>query len=71
MKFTFFVICFCHVSKGADVKGRWNDIYEVVRPHIGDHITTFNDNHILLACLGSKNEAATREMMKSIKDYVE
>ena len=42
----------------------------MVQPHIDDHITTFNDNHILLACLGAKEEKVVEEMMDSITTYL-
>lgn len=57
--------------EGASVGDRWNNIFEVVKPHIDDHITSFNDNHILLACLGAKNKEVSDAMMTSIKTYVE
>ena len=56
---------------GANVEGRWDDIYEVVRPHIDDHVTSFNDNHIMLACLGAKKDHAVDEMKKSLTKFVE
>ncbi|XP_052762658.1 tetratricopeptide repeat protein 38-like [Mya arenaria] len=56
--------------EGAQVEGRWEDCYEVIRPHMDDHVLTFNDNHILLACLGANNQAAVEQMMTSIQDWV-
>ena len=53
-----------------NVGERWNDIYEVCRPHIDDHILTFNDVHILLSCFRSNHKETTDKMMKSIKDFV-
>ncbi|XP_053382109.1 tetratricopeptide repeat protein 38-like isoform X1 [Mercenaria mercenaria] len=55
---------------GANVEGRWKDIYEVIKSHEDDHVLTFNDNHILLACLGAENKAAVEHLMTSIKDWL-
>jgi len=52
------------------MEGRWTEAYEVIRPHMDDHVLSFNDNHILLACLGAKNETAVKQMMNSLKDFV-
>ena len=53
-----------------NVGDKWNDLYEIVREHVDDHVITFNDNHILLACLGSKKMDVVNQMMESIKDYI-
>lgn len=55
---------------GANVEGRWQEIYEVIRPHVDDHVLTFNDNHILLACLGAENKTAVDNLMTSIKNWI-
>lgn len=55
---------------GANVEGRWSQICEVIRPHTDDHVLTFNDNHILLACLGAGNQTAVNQFIDSIKDWV-
>ena len=52
------------------MEGRWDDIYEVVRPHTEDHVTSFNDNHIMLACLGAKKMHAVDEMKDSLTKFV-
>jgi hypothetical protein len=52
------------------VEGRWQEIYEVIRPHVDDHVLTFNDNHILLACLGAENKTAVDNLMTSIKNWI-
>ena len=56
---------------GVKVAGQWKEALEVVRPHIDDHVLTFNDNHILLACLGAEDEKATEQMMNSITDFIQ
>lgn len=55
---------------GANVEDRWEDAYEVVRPHMDDHVLTFNDNHILLACLGAEKKKVVDQMMNSIKEWL-
>lgn len=55
---------------GANVEDRWQDIREVVRPHMDDHTLTFNDNHILLACLGADDKKAVDQLMNSIKEWL-
>ncbi|XP_067666237.1 tetratricopeptide repeat protein 38-like isoform X2 [Haliotis asinina] len=57
--------------EGVDVGERWNDIYDVCRPHVDDHILAFNDVHILMACLASKQPDAAKQMMESIKQFVQ
>ncbi|WAR07478.1 TTC38-like protein [Mya arenaria] len=56
--------------EGVRLEGRWNDCYEVIRPHVDDHVLTFNDNHILLACLGANKIETVKRMMTSIKESV-
>lgn len=62
--FTYYTIT------GVKLEGRWEECYEVIRPHMDDHVLNFNDNHILLACLGAKDQKAVEQMMESIKDFV-
>ncbi|XP_052252233.1 tetratricopeptide repeat protein 38-like isoform X2 [Dreissena polymorpha] len=56
--------------EGAKLEGRWQDCYDVIRPHLEDHVLAFNDNHILLACLGAQNAAAVTQMMTSLQDWI-
>lgn len=56
--------------EGAKLEDRWQDIYEIIRPHVDDHVLSFNDIHILLACLGADNMTAVNQMMQSIKDFI-
>lgn len=58
------------MTSGAPLEGRWADSYDVIRPHLDDHVLTFNDNHILLACLGAKNTSAVEQMMTSIETFI-
>jgi hypothetical protein len=57
---------------GVDVGlTRWEEIYEMCRPHIDDHILLFNDLHLLMACLGAKKQEVAETMMTSLKHFVE
>ena len=56
---------------GVDVGGRWKELFETIRPHIDDHVLNFNDNHILLACLGANEKQVVNQMMDSIKDWLQ
>ncbi|XP_072051406.1 tetratricopeptide repeat protein 38-like [Amphiura filiformis] len=56
--------------EGVKTGDRWNDMYEMCRPHTSDHILVFNDVHILLSCLGAKKKEATIKMMESMKQFV-
>ncbi|XP_071101465.1 tetratricopeptide repeat protein 38-like [Haliotis cracherodii] len=56
--------------EGVDVGERWNNVYDVCRPHIDDHILAFNDVHMLLACLGAKKSDAVKQLMDSLKQFV-
>lgn len=55
----------------VNIGAEWKDLMEVVRPHIEDHVLTFNDNHILLACLGAKDNQIVNQMMDSIKTFIQ
>ncbi|XP_050392408.1 tetratricopeptide repeat protein 38 isoform X1 [Patella vulgata] len=55
--------------EGVDIGDRWNDVYELCRPHCEDHILAFNDIHILMACLGANQKQATDQLMSSLRDY--
>ncbi|XP_074642499.1 tetratricopeptide repeat protein 38-like [Tubulanus polymorphus] len=56
--------------EGVDVGSRWNDLFEICRPHLEDHILVFNDIHLLMACLGAKKKDVADVFMESIKNYV-
>ncbi|KAK7489432.1 hypothetical protein BaRGS_00019376 [Batillaria attramentaria] len=56
--------------EGVDVGDRWQDVLEVCRPHLDDHILVFNDVHMLLACLGAGKNDAVQRLMNSIEEFV-
>lgn len=61
---------FINVFLGVEVGDRWKDVFELCRPHFDDHILSFNDIHLLLSGIGSKNKDATKYLMSSIQDYI-
>jgi len=56
--------------EGVNVGDRWEDLYEIARPRIDDHCLTFNDAHILLACLGSGHNDAAKQIIDSAQEFV-
>ena len=55
---------------GVDVGERWQEVFEVCRPHLDDHILVFNDAHLLMACLGAGKEDGVKQMMDSIENFI-
>ncbi|OWF53854.1 Tetratricopeptide repeat protein 38 [Mizuhopecten yessoensis] len=56
--------------EGVNVKDRWQDVFESCQSHIEDHIITFNDAHILFACLGSEKVEESKRLIDTLKDFV-
>ncbi|XP_077990624.1 tetratricopeptide repeat protein 38-like [Glandiceps talaboti] len=56
--------------EGVDVGGRWNEVYDICKSHMGDHILAFNDIHMLMSTLGTKQKEETEKLMESIKTFV-
>ncbi|KAI8493727.1 Tetratricopeptide repeat protein 38 [Branchiostoma belcheri] len=54
----------------VDVGTRWEDLYETCRPHADDHILVFNDLHVLMSCLGAKQDQAAKKLVNSLKDFI-
>jgi tetratricopeptide (TPR) repeat protein len=46
----------------------WDTVYNLVQPHLRDHILTFNDCHMMFACIGSKNFLEAEDMIKDLED---
>ncbi len=55
---------------GQKVDGRWTDVFEVCKPHVDDHLLSFNDLHIMMSCLGAKEKDMVMEMSTSIEDFI-
>ncbi|XP_066270383.1 tetratricopeptide repeat protein 38-like [Branchiostoma lanceolatum] len=56
--------------EGVDVGSRWEDLYETCRPHADDHILIFNDLHVLMSCLGAKQDEAAKKLVNALKSFV-
>ena len=57
--------------QGVNVGDRWENVYEICRPHIDDHIIVFNDVHFLMTYLGArkgKKEKTDELFMKSVEE---
>ncbi|XP_064630822.1 uncharacterized protein LOC135489407 [Lineus longissimus] len=50
---------------------RWDDLFEVCRPHLEDHARLFYDLHILMSCLGAKEKDVGKKLVNTLKDYIE
>lgn len=53
--------------EGCNVKDRWKDVFDICYPHVEDHITGFNDAHILMSCLGAKEDTAIKQLMDTLE----
>jgi len=51
--------------EGVDVGKRWEEAYQICLPHLKDHITTFNDIHLLFSCVGMKDQGIVVEYFSS------
>lgn len=59
--------------QGVNVEDRWEQIYDICRPHIDDHIMVFNDSHFLMSYLSTnkgKDEPTKKIFMKSVNDFI-
>ncbi|KAK7091233.1 hypothetical protein V1264_008945 [Littorina saxatilis] len=56
--------------EGVNMGDRWEEVFEICRPHLDDHILVFNDVHLLLACLGANKGDAVKQMMDSIENFI-
>lgn len=56
--------------EGVNVDARWKTAFRLCEPHLDDHITTFNDAHFLMSCLGTQDSSATTKLYDSAKDFL-
>ncbi|XP_076371129.1 tetratricopeptide repeat protein 38-like isoform X2 [Tachypleus tridentatus] len=56
--------------EGAQVKDKWQEVFEICCTHIEDHVLAFNDAHIFMSCLRAKNENAKMQLMNSLDEFV-
>ncbi|XP_067123043.1 LOW QUALITY PROTEIN: tetratricopeptide repeat protein 38-like [Centruroides vittatus] len=53
--------------EGCNVKDRWNEVHNICAPHIEDHILAFNDIHLLMSCLGGKQEESLQKLLGTME----
>ncbi|XP_023215212.1 tetratricopeptide repeat protein 38-like, partial [Centruroides sculpturatus] len=53
--------------EGCNVKDRWNEVHNICAPHIEDHLLAFNDIHLLMSCLGGKQEESLQKFLDTIE----
>ncbi|XP_014341209.1 tetratricopeptide repeat protein 38 [Latimeria chalumnae] len=56
--------------EGVKVGDRWNKLIPVTKPHAKDHILVFNDLHILMSSLGSKDSETTNQFLSSLQELI-
>jgi hypothetical protein len=59
-----------HVCLGVDVGNRYEEIFDMIKPHLDDHVLVFNDVHLLLCCLGAGKNDAVQQLMQSIENFI-
>ena len=52
------------------MKDRWQDVYEMCREHLDDHVLAFNDAHMMMACMGAGNKEGSDKLLSSLKTFV-
>ncbi|CAB4006579.1 Hypothetical predicted protein, partial [Paramuricea clavata] len=57
--------------EGINVKDKWREMQQLWGDgHSDDHILVFNDLHLLMCTLGSKENDETATIMQSMKDFI-
>lgn len=56
--------------EGVKVDKRWQPIVEVSEHRLEEHMTAFNDLHLMMTCLGSGSVGASKRMMDSLEQFV-
>ncbi|XP_019749589.1 tetratricopeptide repeat protein 38 [Hippocampus comes] len=54
--------------EGVFVKDRYRDLLQVALPHTDDHVTLFNDLHILMVSLGAKETGASKRLLEGLQE---
>lgn len=52
------------------MSNRWEEIFELCRPHLDDHILAFNEAHLMMGCLGVGKLDIAHKMLDSIEEFV-
>lgn len=55
---------------GIEVGERWNEVFDLCRPHFDDHVLAFNDIHLLFSSVGAKNRDATNYLLTSLQEFI-
>lgn len=56
--------------EGVKVEDRYNDIHEICRQHLDDHVLAFNDAHFMMACLGTGDKKSTQTFLDSMRKFI-
>ncbi|XP_078599127.1 tetratricopeptide repeat protein 38-like [Branchiostoma floridae x Branchiostoma japonicum] len=56
--------------EGVDVADRWDDTYQMCQSDLEERVAVFKDVHLLLSCLGAKQQDSIKKMMESLKSFV-
>ncbi|XP_077990512.1 tetratricopeptide repeat protein 38-like isoform X2 [Glandiceps talaboti] len=56
--------------EGVNVGERWQNVYDVILPHVEDQALVFNDMHYLMAAQCSKHKDVADRLIESIKTFV-
>eukprot|EP00058_Branchiostoma_floridae_P007201 XP_002592689.1 hypothetical protein BRAFLDRAFT_118396 [Branchiostoma floridae] len=56
--------------EGVDVADRWDDTYKMRQPDLEERVAVIKDVHLLLCCLGAKQQDSTKKMMESLRSFV-
>ncbi|XP_068578811.1 tetratricopeptide repeat protein 38 [Cebidichthys violaceus] len=54
--------------EGVCVEDRWQELFQVTRPHTDDHVTLFNDVHFLMASLGAKESGTSQRLLEGLQE---
>ncbi|XP_037110917.1 tetratricopeptide repeat protein 38 isoform X2 [Syngnathus acus] len=54
--------------EGVFVKDRYQELLQVTLPHTDDHVTLFNDLHILMVSLGARETAASQRLLEGLQE---
>ena len=52
------------------MEDRYNDIHEICRQHLDDHVLAFNDAHFMMACLGTGDKKSTQMFLDSMRKFI-
>lgn len=56
--------------EGVNVGDRWKKLTKVTKRHVRNHLLVFNDIHILMSLLGSKDKEAFDQLIGTLKERI-